>query len=527
MVAFKWTWFLLCLIGHVLANEAHAEARAEGGVQAAAPVSSQPEAVAEPEAEPEAVAQEEVEEEYAEKRNVKKNPVDWVNLEFDRAVDLSGTGITEEIRLVIKNVGEQPTDQYHVLLPQSIFKKMSAFSASMVKQNEAGESEAGGFVNFRALSASLKQLDNMEVGFGILTLPEVIDVDGVVELRVVYKYNDCGVPSPKLIGLRDDQYLKYQFFRQPFSFYATESATLVIGGSEDIQEIAIKDLPEDFAGKKSANTIQFGKFSDIPRLTIDYPVTLRYLHNRALNEVVSLKRDIWISHWAGTLEFTEYYEYQNKGAGLIDNYSRLELMKDPQLVQKPTVRSYLEHRLPEGSTDQYTVDKVGKINTAQMSDNTYYVKPRFPIYGGWGYNYTVGWTNSLKDFLRINESNAESFILAAPVLNGPVDTAYDLVEYSIYLPEGAEFVEAKSPLPFVNLDVSSEKSYFDLKSGHVKVTFTFQNLVSEIADSKVLITYNYSKEAFYNKFLRISMYIFVALMSFFFLNVINLRVTRK
>ncbi|KAL3235146.1 Dolichyl-diphosphooligosaccharide--protein glycosyltransferase subunit 1 [Nakaseomyces bracarensis] len=526
MVALKvWAWFFLCIVGHVLGNEV-----AEEAVSVASEVIESVSEIIDADRNVETSIQSEVASTVAaapEERNDnlkhKKNPVDWVNIKYQRIIDLSGVGITEEVRVVAKNIGEKATDEYHVLLPFNIFSKMSAFSAAMGD----AETDGSGFVKFRALSATLKQLNNMEVGFGFLTLPKVVEVGETIELRIIYKYNECGVPSPEKIGMNDPQYLKYEFYRLPFSFYNTESAVLLVGGSDDIQELNVKNVEEQYQGQLAEKAMQFGEFTDIPRLTIEKPVTIRYLHDKALNEVVYLKRDLWISHWAGTLEFSEYYEYQNKGAGLIDNYSRKEIMKNPQLTQKATVRAVIEHKLPEGSTDQYTVDKVGKINTAQMNEGLYYIKPRFPIYGGWAYNYTIGWTNVLKDFLRVNESDSESFILAAPILNGPMDTAYDLVEYSVYLPEGAEFVEAKSPLPFMSLDVSNENSYFDLQKGHVKVTFTFRNIVNEVADSQILVTYNYSKEALYSKFLRISFYIFVALMSFFFLNAINLRVTKK
>jgi hypothetical protein len=47
------------------------------------------------------------------------------------------------------------------------------------------------------------------------------------------------------------------------------------------------------------------------------------------------------------------------------------------------------------------------------------VKPRAPVFGGWSYNFCVGWLHDLKEFVRKT--------VKVPVVQGPPDMGYDKV----------------------------------------------------------------------------------------------------
>lgn len=131
----------------------------------------------------------------------------------------------------------------------------------------------------------------------------------------------------------------------------------------------------------------------------------------------------------------------------------------------------------------------------------------------------------LSDFLHISSGSSEKYVASVPLLNGPLDTVYDNVELSIFLPEGAKIVDIDSPVPFTKVSVDTRKSYFDLNKGHVKLTFQYRNLITQVANGQVLIKYDYSKNSFFKKPLSIACYIFAALMGFFFLKTVNLSLT--
>lgn len=82
-------------------------------------------------------------------------------------------------------------------------------------------------------------------------------------------------------------------------------------------------------------------------------------------------------------------------------------------------------------------------------------KPRYPIFGGWKYPFTIGWNADAKNFLR--KAAGGGFVLNVPFLEGPKQAEgveYENVVVRVILPEGAEYVVPSLPsssedLPFL------------------------------------------------------------------------------
>ena len=191
--------------------------------------------------------------------------------------------------------------------------------------------------------------------------------------------------------------------------------------------------------------------------------------------------------------------------------------------------------LPENSTDHYFTDKVGMVSTFRYSDNRLVLKPRFPILVDGITILPSVRTLPLRQYLHSTEpaksaldpeisADADTYILAVPMLDGPVDTIYDKAEISFILPEGIHLLDVSAPLQHVNASITPKFSYFDLQDGHVKVTFEFKNLISELGKGEIILKYQYSKTAFYRKPLSIAAYAFIALMGLFVFKSINLSV---
>ncbi|CCE65854.1 hypothetical protein TPHA_0N00730 [Tetrapisispora phaffii CBS 4417] len=440
-------------------------------------------------------------------------PQVWENLNFTRQVDVSRVYGREKILLDVKNVGKEDATEYFMALPIDLLNKISVVT-SIIKDRETFPDTL--------LTKNITILDDgSKIGYVKMVLPEPAAAKEEISIIVTLEYNARGVPYPESIGLNEEQHLLLTTNKLPLSAYLTKESTLLFIGSSSFEEIN-GPSDESLKGEEGENSISFGPFKNTKAYTNDNKVKLKYLHNVPLNVVTTLKRDLWISHWGSVVQFQEYYELTNRAAKLNKGFSRLEHMKQMQQTLNGHYRGILDNILPTGATDHYYTDLVGMVSTSQIKGAHFYLKPRYPIYGGWKYNYTIGWTNELSDFVHSIDNN--SFILSAPLLNGPVDTAYDTVELSLYLPEGAIVEEIDSPLPYEKVSIDTEKSYFDLNKGHVKVTFTFNNLIDELRGGKVLIKYQYDNVAFYKKPLSIATYIFVALLSIFTLNQINIRV---
>ncbi|CCD23904.1 dolichyl-diphosphooligosaccharide--protein glycotransferase subunit OST1 NDAI_0C02440 [Naumovozyma dairenensis CBS 421] len=446
----------------------------------------------------------------------------WENIDYRRAIDVSKSYLSERVEIRAKNVGPESVTEYYFALPRNSLGKVSMFTA--VIQGTDTYLNCQLFPNVTRLEETGEY-----VGYGVINFPSPIQPEQEFSFITALYYNVAGVPYPEYIAISDEQSLLLKTNRFPISAYPTVESTLTIGGSSSFEEL---NAPDDAYLKGKTNVppneeaIFFGPWDDIKPFEKEQDVEVVFNHNLPLNEVTLLKRDIWVSQWASTLEFKEYYELKNKGAKLDKGFSRINYMRDQQQadMRKSHYLAIIEMLLPENPFGHYYNDLVGLVSTAKIQENHYFLKPRFPIFGGWNYNFTIGWTNQLSDFLHKSNDDSDMYLLSVPLLNGPSDTVYDTVEYSVYVPEGAKIADIDTPIPFVNLSVKAEKSYLDLKKGHVRVKITFKNLVNEIAGAKILIKYQYTKNAFIQKPLSIAIYIFIALMFIFLLKNINLNV---
>lgn len=446
-------------------------------------------------------------------------PSGWENIKLTRELDLQHTFTVESFQLTIKNIADKPLKQYFIPIPKQLRDQLSTITASLSKNTDA-------LLNCYVSNTLNTLEDGTVLSYGVVELPTPLQPGKEIDIVARIFYNIAGIPYPSKIKIGEVQQLYFSTNRLPLSPYSTLEGRLLVKTKSDVKE---DNKPEDqfLQGtfNDDTNTLEFGPWYDIKPYTVSN-VDLIYKHVPALKEVINLQRDIWVAHWASTIQFEEYYELTNKGVGLTDGFSRLEFMKRSQLAQFGMIPwiHILEMSLPEQATEHFCTDKVGMVSTTDVVGDTFYIKPRFPIFGGWFYNFTIGWTNPLNQFLQRYENDDETFLLTVPILNGPQDTVYDNVNVTIYLPEGAELLDAGSPVSYKSISTAHEHSYFDMKEGHVKLTFEFKNLFTDIGKADLLVKYRYSKAALYKKPLSIAAYFFSALMGFFVIRSLNLSI---
>lgn len=425
-------------------------------------------------------------------------PKVWENVEFKRLVDVEHVYTTESLELTVKNLGDNVNSEYFLALPKSTFDQLSVFSVQLKDKPV--------FINSSFIEQTTQLEDGSEVAYAIVQFPTPIEPNENVAFNVNLSYNLVGVPFPKHIALTDEQHLLLSTARYPLSAYETKVGVTELFGSDNFEEF---HAPEGYELEKrepglSSTWDNIRAFDKGPELQV------LYSHNLPMKEVVNLQRDVWVSHWAGTIQFEEYYELLNSGAQLNKGFSRLEHMVDQQNMRLSHYCSVLEMNLPEDSSEHYFTDKVGMVTTSRILGDNIYLKPRYPIFGGWKYNFTIGWTNPLSNFLRASEGGGDSYIISVPLLNGPTDTVYDDVTLSLYLPEGAKVHGIEATTLPVKTDISTQKSYLDLNNGHVKVTLDYKNLIDQVGTGELLVKYTYDQESAYRKPLNIAIYIFTA-----------------
>ena len=116
----------------------------------------------------------------------------------------------------------------------------------------------------------------------------------------------------------------------------------------------------------------------------------------------------------------------------------------------PHVLSGLSLALPPRVHTPYYYDTVGNVSTSHFRpsfdprspsriakrESTLELRPRYPLLGGWTYNFTIGYVAPIADHLKWQASTGQ-YILAVPFLTPVKEIPADHVELSIALPEGA------------------------------------------------------------------------------------------
>lgn len=115
----------------------------------------------------------------------------------------------------------------------------------------------------------------------------------------------------------------------------------------------------------------------------------------------------------------------------------------------PHVLPALTLHLPPGISNTYYYDLVGNVSTSRLRvapaapkglrNNRFSIlelRPRYPLFGGWNYSFTLGWDASLSDSTVYDKSTGK-YIVEIPVMTAIPGAAVNHAEVSIILPEGA------------------------------------------------------------------------------------------
>lgn len=441
----------------------------------------------------------------------------WVNLQSDRVLDLTKSYIQEYITLTIKNTDDKPNNEYFYALPSYVYYQLSSFTATNSKN---GQELKLAYLDDKSTLIN----DQPLVNYVKIQLDKPIAPKQSAKLRLKYTVLDLVEPFPAKIQLQDEQGLLLKTFKLPLSSYITESATLKITGIPNGQELAVNGQADVEHQGTVENRAVVYRFKDVEPLMISI-LPFVYSHNAPLGVVTDLNRGVWVSHWGNTVQFEEFYKLTNNAAELIDGFARVDLFLNRNTMRSTHAIAAMEVTLEEDAQDIYYTDLVGNVSTSRVVGEKLYLKPRYPVYGGWNYNFTIGWTNTLSQFL--SKVSSEDYSLTVPLINGPSDVVYDNVDLTFYLPEGAEVVDVRSDFPYVSKSDGYELSFFDLGKGHTAVTLHYEALTDELSHNKVTILYRYNSLAMYSLPLNIAKFAAILLVSYFLLSKVNISLRAK
>lgn len=438
----------------------------------------------------------------------------WENTQYSRVIDVGKSFVKERHDIQVTNIDSEPAIQYLFGLP----KHMSSDATLVVAIYATKDGK-------RALLKPQKiPVQDEDLTYFDLKFPYPIAPGSTFEFILSFMITNQMVPYPEHIPMEKTQVIKLNTYAYPLTSYDTISYSLDIANTKSVTELNLDDLPILFEKVENERSVSFVA-SDLIEGNTVHDFTFTYPRNLPLTYINYLQRDLWVSHWSNTLQLEEYYELTNHGAKLDKGFSRSKYMTE-SIANKPhhaitALRIPFDHSKALQYDSIYYVDKVGNVSTSQYYENELIIRPRFPIFGGWNYNFTIGWDYKLDQFVKQQD---DEYIITTKILDGIQDSTYDKVNFTIYLPEGAELLDYALPFAVAEPTITNQYSYLDVESGHLKVTFEFENLVDEMKNLSIVIRYKYTTYAMLHKPLHAAFYIFLALMGLYVLKKIDLSI---
>uniref|UniRef100_A0A0D2X9J2 Dolichyl-diphosphooligosaccharide--protein glycosyltransferase subunit 1 n=1 Tax=Fusarium oxysporum (strain Fo5176) TaxID=660025 RepID=A0A0D2X9J2_FUSOF len=339
-----------------------------------------------------------------------------------------------------------------------------------------------------------------------IRLPTPLKPGAQQTLGITYYYLKAYTPLPAAVSQDDDQYLSFNFsVYAPSAYITKKQKTELKAASADVPDYTklpgsgeVKEFPV-----KQGTKLIYGPFDEKPAGAVS-PANVRFQFTKPVIHVKELDRLIEVSHWGGNIAFEEHYEMYHGGANLSDNFDRIKYSQHSLYRQHGVAgvrpSHYLDQLripLPGGSVDAYYTDVIGNVTTSTWRtdnrDALLVLKPRYPLFGGWRYPFTIGWNSDASNFLR--KTTTGSFVLRIPFIEGPKQpegVEYEHINVNVLLPEGAENVKFHTNIPessIVSTSVDLTRTYLDTV-GRTAVSIKARNLVDEFRDRQLIISYD-------------------------------------
>lgn len=436
------------------------------------------------------------------------------NVNAAQTIDLSGSYCKQSVQLTIKNIGESPQSKYYYGIDQSLLDKLSMIEGRLANADNM-------------LKVMDTPLINEETGLQWyeVSLISALAPGDEIDIIIAQVVTDQLKPLPEFGEQTGSQYMTYHGNRYFVSPYETKSSeTIIVTVGSDFNDL---DEGDDEMGRKEGNVIHYGPYKNIEPFE-SRSLSVRYGNPAPLAKVTKLEREIWISHWGASLSVEETFWLTNIGTKLRGSFSRLDYRKGFNAfnLNYAAIKEIVFGLRPDAREVYYT-DLVGNVSTSNFRPESQgallSVRPRYPIFGGWNYNFTVGWTYDLGNFLK--DVGNEKYALRVPLIEGPRDVTYDKVIVRIIFPEGANDIQSFSPLP-IDTVMSSTYSFLDT-IGRPTMSLEFDNLFDGHAKADILVEYSYSWMAAMKKPVSITVGLFAVFASILILSNVNINISSK
>ncbi|KAI9789052.1 MAG: dolichyl-diphosphooligosaccharide--protein glycosyltransferase subunit 1 [Peltula sp. TS41687] len=426
-------------------------------------------------------------------------PPGFRNVNLLRNINLEKGYVRETINVVIENVASNAQDDYFIPFPSQVVDRIGGLEV-----RDKNDPDKKGF------EVTLVEYDPYQTTqFYRIRLPAPLQPSAQQTLSISYPLLSSLQPLPASIEQSEKQYLVYAFSAYSPSAYPTlKQKTKLKFPTADITDYTSLPAKSNLEGKqdpqRQGTTFTYGPYGSIPAGAVA-AVEVRYEFTRPLVHARLLERDLEISHWGGNLATEERYWLANVAAKLSKQFSRVTWAQTAYYNPSTTAVKELRIPLRAGTVDAYFTDDIGNVSTSRFRtgprDANLDLKPRYPIFGGWRYNFRVGWNADLGASLRAVPREANSFVLKVPLIEGPKSPEgieYEKVHVRIILPEGAIIKNYHLPdpgsFPLLSAETTLHKTFLDTK-GRTTLSLTAVNLVDDPRDRSIIVTYHYPLSA--------------------------------
>lgn len=387
-----------------------------------------------------------------------------VNSKIDRIIDLSTqlVKITERIHVEEDNVGV-----YKIAVEPSHRERLAYIEASINGQ-------------------LLNLIDNKDGSYDV-------DLTGKnpKPLVVTKIFTKLLEPYPREIKQNERQYVRYQGSLASLSPYLTRTVTTKIklpSGSR------LESFTKASKMTTGSNKLTYGPFKDYQPNHAE-PLTIHFENNTPFIAVTHLLRTIELSPWTQSISIVNQVKVLHVGAKLSGSFSRIDYQRDHSNGLS-AVRN-LAAELPKTAFDIFFRDGIGNISTSDVRHTTtktqVNVKPRFPLFGGWATDFSLGYRVPMKEFLN-EPVSGNNFRLSVPISDILYENMFiEDAEIRVTLPAGASNVEIKGQIDVERLSDGLNYSYLDV-IGRPVIVLKKKNIVAQHTEGKPLvIRYDYSK----------------------------------
>jgi len=405
------------------------------------------------------------------------------------------------VEVTVENTGGKPTQNFYVTLQKDLGKKLSIIKVLQ------GETQ---------LETKLDDETHDQIVYrSILKSP--LKEGASVSLKVELVFTHAMTPFPEEITQSERQLVRYHDNHYWSSLYRTESVKTKI----KLSSSSVQSTSELSPSSVKADVVTYGPYKDVAPFSFSL-LSLHFENNRPFITVTHVLRWIEVSHW-GNIAIEENYKLQHDGAKLKGSFSRYDFQINAQANGQAAVQ-VLRQLLPETAADVYYRDDIGNISTSNWRlgspKQTMDMRPRFPLFGGWKTEFTIGYNLPTSPYLATSVSDPSHYILSIPFMaDWESGIAVDRQVVKVVLPEGAKVTSVDAPF---DVDVTYENllTYLDVSTmGRTVAIISKNNLVND-HNVPIVVHYTFTKSMMlFEPFLLVAVYF-----AFFVIVIILLRV---